>query len=41
MHENSYVAGICGDVYISEWAYSDDPVKLIRLALGLSQHSKW
>ncbi|CDH31234.1 terminase large subunit domain-containing protein [Xenorhabdus bovienii] len=41
LHGDSSVAGICGDVYVSEWAYSDDPIKLIRLALGLSNHQKW
>ncbi|CCW29797.1 conserved hypothetical protein [Xenorhabdus nematophila F1] len=40
-HENSYVAGHYGDVYVSEWAYSDDPISLIHLALGLSQHEQW
>ncbi|CDH06560.1 terminase family protein [Xenorhabdus bovienii] len=41
LHGDSSVAGICGDVYVSEWAFWDDPIKLIRLALGLSQHEQW
>ncbi|MDE1492796.1 terminase large subunit domain-containing protein [Xenorhabdus bovienii] len=41
LHENSCPVSICGDVYVSEWAYSDDPIKLIRLALMISIHTKW
>ncbi|WP_415843423.1 hypothetical protein [Xenorhabdus thuongxuanensis] len=41
LHENSCPVSLYGDVYVSEWAYSDDPIQLIRLALGLSNHQKW
>uniref|UniRef100_UPI0021588C58 terminase large subunit domain-containing protein n=1 Tax=Xenorhabdus bovienii TaxID=40576 RepID=UPI0021588C58 len=41
LHENSCSVSISGDVYVSEWAYSDDPIKLIRLALGISLNTKW
>ncbi|MGJ0638208.1 terminase large subunit domain-containing protein [Xenorhabdus bovienii] len=41
LHENSCPVSISGDVYVSEWAYSDDPIKLIRLALGISLNTKW
>ncbi|MEQ1974988.1 hypothetical protein [Xenorhabdus sp. SGI240] len=37
-HENSHVAALSGDVYVSEWAWSDNPVQLIQLALSLSIH---
>ncbi|CDH26290.1 terminase large subunit domain-containing protein [Xenorhabdus bovienii] len=41
LHENSCPVSISGDVYVSEWAYSDDPIKLISLALGISLNTKW
>ncbi|MDX7987676.1 hypothetical protein FE392_10075 [Xenorhabdus sp. 12] len=41
VHENSHVAALCGDVYVSEWAWSDNPVRLVQLALSLSMHDKW
>ncbi|PHM36193.1 oxidoreductase [Xenorhabdus mauleonii] len=41
VHENSHVAGLYGDVYVSEWAWSDNPIRLVQLALGLSMHEKW
>ncbi|CDH25984.1 terminase large subunit domain-containing protein [Xenorhabdus bovienii] len=41
LHENSCPVSISGDVYVSEWAYSDDPIKLIHLALGISLNTKW
>ncbi|WP_237386174.1 terminase large subunit domain-containing protein [Xenorhabdus sp. Sc-CR9] len=41
VHENSYVAALCGDVYVSEWAWSDNPIRLVQLALDLSMHEKW
>ncbi|MDE9455950.1 hypothetical protein [Xenorhabdus bovienii] len=40
-HENSYVAALCGDVYVSEWAWSDNPIRLVQLALSLSMNKKW
>ncbi|WP_338804819.1 terminase family protein [Xenorhabdus griffiniae] len=40
-HENSYVATLSGDVYVSEWAWSDNPIRLVQLALSLSMHDKW
>nr|WP_228005860.1 hypothetical protein [Xenorhabdus sp. BG5] len=40
-HENSHVAVLSGDVYVSEWAWSDNPVQLIQLALSLSINKKW
>ncbi|PHM73699.1 terminase large subunit domain-containing protein [Xenorhabdus kozodoii] len=36
VHENSHVAALCGDVYVSEWAWSDNPVRLVQLAFILS-----
>ncbi|BET96457.1 terminase large subunit domain-containing protein [Xenorhabdus taiwanensis] len=41
LHENSCPVSLWGDVYVSEWAFWNDPIKLIRLALGLSNHQKW
>jgi hypothetical protein len=41
LHGDSYVAGICGDVYVSEWAFWEDPIKLIHLALNLSLNTQW
>ncbi|MBD2806427.1 terminase large subunit domain-containing protein [Xenorhabdus szentirmaii] len=41
VHENSPVAALCGDVYVSEWAWSDNPVQLVQLALDLSMHEQW
>ncbi|MDE9553737.1 terminase large subunit domain-containing protein, partial [Xenorhabdus bovienii] len=41
LHENSPAAGICGDVYVSEWAWVDNPVRLVKLALDLSINEKW
>ncbi|PHM38211.1 hypothetical protein Xmau_03598 [Xenorhabdus mauleonii] len=38
---NSHVAGLYGDVYVSEWAWSDNPIRLVQLALDLSMHEKW
>ncbi|WP_038263935.1 terminase large subunit domain-containing protein, partial [Xenorhabdus cabanillasii] len=41
VHENSYVAALCGDVYVSEWAWSDNPIQLVQLALSLSMNEQW
>ncbi|PHM65698.1 oxidoreductase [Xenorhabdus stockiae] len=41
VHENSYVATLSGDVYVSEWAFSDNPIRLVQLALSLSMHDTW
>ncbi|MBD2810029.1 hypothetical protein ID853_03820 [Xenorhabdus sp. Vera] len=41
VHENSHVAGLCGDVYVSEWAWSDNPTRLVQLALDLSLNETW
>ncbi|MDC9603939.1 hypothetical protein [Xenorhabdus griffiniae] len=41
LHENSYVAALSGDVYVSEWAWSDNPIRLVQLALSLTMHDKW
>ncbi|WP_340610771.1 hypothetical protein [Xenorhabdus bharatensis] len=41
VHENSYVATLSGDVYVAEWAFSDNPIRLVQLALSLSMHDKW
>ncbi|MBD2785955.1 hypothetical protein ID858_17220 [Xenorhabdus sp. DI] len=41
LHENSYAAGICGDVYVSEWAWTDNPIQLIQLALNISLNKQW
>ncbi|MBD1229500.1 terminase large subunit domain-containing protein [Xenorhabdus griffiniae] len=41
VHENSYVAALCGDVYVSEWAWSVNPVRLVQLALSISINEQW
>ncbi|PHM53078.1 oxidoreductase [Xenorhabdus hominickii] len=37
-HENSLVAALYGDVYVSEWAWADNPIQLVQLALSLSMN---
>ncbi|MBD2783802.1 hypothetical protein ID858_15950 [Xenorhabdus sp. DI] len=41
LHENSCPVSLWGDVYVSEWAWSDNPIRLVQLALGLSMNEKW
>ncbi|WP_230580014.1 terminase large subunit domain-containing protein [Xenorhabdus bovienii] len=41
VHENSYAAALSGDVYVSEWAFSDNSIRLVQLSLSLSMHEKW
>ncbi|REC90888.1 terminase large subunit domain-containing protein [Pantoea ananatis] len=36
----SYVAGISGNVYVSEYAWADDPVCLVKFAESLSTHKR-
>ncbi len=41
LHENSCPVSLYGDVYVSEWAWVDNPIRLVKMGLSLSMNEKW
>lgn len=39
--DNKTWAGLCGDTYLSEWAYFSDPWNAIHAAYGVTANEKW